>query len=391
MLNKIKATSFFKQLYPVSYVSYASFGRRPNQQAVALNFKAYNLLPEVEEALKSNSIFIPTGIQDRVIPYILQKPSDVFFAAQTGTGKTLAYALPICNQLKQKELGVQTQLTQPNRPRAIIIQPNKELTLQTQRVFKNLSHFVKLRSISLCNGYSTLMKEKQKLAEGADILVSTLDRLDKHVLRHNLHFSQMNYMVFDEFDTLLDADYGDKITSYIKMVSDSESIEKIIFLGATFTGRVRDFMGEYKAQFRREIDVLIDDNTHLNLSNLEHEFMHSKGQDRLQLIKEIFEKNKKHAEKTKGGSIIFCNTVACCRALEYFMQKEGYPVVSLHGEMPNKMRIQNYERFRRQEVPTLISSDLASRGLDFKFVNHVINFEFPKTTSDYLHRYRSVL
>lgn len=385
-MNQIKATTLFKSLYWTQTAFFSRAPGAPGKIAVPLNFKSYGLLPQIHEALAAKEVYIPTNIQDKVIQQVLNKPDDLFFAGQTGTGKTLAYAVPICNQLKKDEIDMGVKLTKPNRPRAIILQPNKELTLQTHYVFKDLSHFVKLKVDCVCGGYSTAAQERDKLKEGTDVLVTTMDRMSKHILRKNLFLTQVNYLVFDEFDTFLDAEMGNEIRECMKIASKGPVFRKMIFLGATYTSRIRSFVEGYKADFGRNIDIVIDSKTHLNLSNLQHHFILSPNRERLDRLKEVLDENKKYIEKTGGGTVIFCNTVACCRALDYYLQREGILAVSLHGEMPNKMRIQNYERFRRKEVPILISSDLGSRGLDFNFVNHVINFDFPKSISDYLHR-----
>ena len=129
---------------------------------------------------------------------------------------------------------------------------------------------------------------------------------------------------------------------------------------------------------------MIDKNNHLNLQNIQHEFIHCDSLDKhdklLTLLKQL------RVRQIKTSVMIFCNTIKSLHDLEYFLNQNKYEVVTLHGSLPRKMRFASIQRFRSRIVNVLLCSDLGSRGLDFPFVSSVINYDFPKTTSDYLHR-----
>ena len=132
--------------------------------------------------------------------------------------------------------------------------------------------------------------------------------------------------------------------------------------------------------------IMVEKSTHLNLQNLKHEFIHLADFDKLKPLELLTKEYRKYSRKHDTSCIIFCNSVNSARAIEHTLSEKGMKSCSLHGEIPPKLRLANYERFKNREARVLVATDLASRGLDMPFVSHVINFDFPKTTSDYLHR-----
>jgi len=131
---------------------------------------------------------------------------------------------------------------------------------------------------------------------------------------------------------------------------------------------------------------IVEKNTHMNLNNLKHEFIHLSDIDKIKPLKLLLKEYRKYARKNRTSTIIFCNSVASARAVEHTLSEDGMESTSLHGDIPPKLRISNYLKFKRRESDVLVATDLASRGLDLPFVSHIINFDCPKTTSDYLHR-----
>ena len=124
----------------------------------------------------------------------------------------------------------------------------------------------------------------------------------------------------------------------------------------------------------------------MNLSHLKHEFIQLADFDKVKPLKMLIKEFRGYAAKNKTSCMVFCNSVQSARAIEHALSEEGEKTTSLHGEIPPRMRLANFEKFKNQKCDILVATDLASRGLDFPFVSHVINFDFPKSTSDYLHR-----
>ena len=133
---------------------------------------------------------------------------------------------------------------------------------------------------------------------------------------------------------------------------------------------------------------IVEKSTHLNLSNLKHEFIHIADYDKVKPLKLLMKEYKKYARKHNTSCIVFCNSVQSARAMEHMLAEDNFKTASLHGEIPPKYRDINFRRFRDQEegCRVLVATDLASRGIDIPAVSHIINFDFPRTISDYLHR-----
>jgi superfamily II DNA/RNA helicase len=124
----------------------------------------------------------------------------------------------------------------------------------------------------------------------------------------------------------------------------------------------------------------------MNLSNLKHEFIHIADFDKIKPLQLLYKEFKKYKRKHNTSAIVFCNSVQSCRAIEHALSEQGVKTTSMHGDIPSKQREKNFDAFKLQEVDVLVATDLASRGLDIPFVSHIINFDFPKTPADYLHR-----
>ena len=135
-----------------------------------------------------------------------------------------------------------------------------------------------------------------------------------------------------------------------------------------------------------KFDIIIEKSTHMNLSHLTHEFVQLSDFDKLKPLKMLVREYRKHSSKHKTSCIVFCNSISSARAVAHTISEMGIKCSSLHGEIPPRTRFKNYMDFRKRKTQILVATDLASRGLDMPFVSHIINFDFPKSASDYLHR-----
>ncbi|CAG9313022.1 unnamed protein product [Blepharisma stoltei] len=348
-------------------------------------FAKFGLLPELCECLELHGIKLPTPIQSQVIPSMLKFTDHHLIAAQTGTGKTLAYLLPIFNLLKEQELAKQSILTQPCAPRALIVVPNRELTKQCVDVMGMLKHHARLKVFGVHNG-NAMKTEKRELSDGIDICVGTPDRLDKHLRMRTLDFRYLSHIVIDEADTMVDGGYVDFIDQYAQEIKRTQG--KMSFVAATLPRLLETVISKhfsFKPDGRLPfIKKIIEEKTHMNLTHLRHEFIHlgefNKNPTLLKHVADIYPYLK------SGGCMVFCNTIQSARATEYTLTESGFKAVSLHGDIPPKKRNEFIEKFKAREVPILVCTDLASRGLDFPFLNYVIQYDFPRTISDYVHR-----
>lgn len=200
-------------------------------------------------------------------------------------------------------------------------------------------------------------------------------------------------MVFDEADAMLDAGHQEAVSHFMRIVCNPEVIEqrgfpaRAIFVSATLGGTLREFLNVvFGASNSPNFERIIDCSAHLNLSNIRHDFIHLPEFDKHKTFEGVIKGIMPQLKKQKSKAIIFCDSVKSAQSTEYFMQQLGIESVSLHGDVPARLRVQNYDRFQRGDVSFLVATDVGGRGLDFKKVSHVVNFDFPKTAADYLHR-----
>lgn len=200
-------------------------------------------------------------------------------------------------------------------------------------------------------------------------------------------------MVFDEADALIDSGYDQDLAHFMRIVTNPEVIEqrgsaaRAIFVSATLGGSLREFLKTvFGAQNSPRFERVIDSSTHLNLANIRHDFIHLPEFDKHKSLEGVVKQVTQSLKKNGTKAIVFCESVKSAQSTEYFLQQMGHETVSLHGDVPARLRVQNYERFQKGDVNLLVATDVGGRGLDFKKVSHVINFDFPQTASDYLHR-----
>lgn len=340
---------------------------------VKASFYKYPFRREVQLGLLKLGVAVPTRVQDLIIPKLLEGIS-VFMLAQTGTGKTLAYLLPIVHKLLESNGdGFYPMST---KPRAVIIQPTRELAEQTIHV---LRHF-NIRSALLASGKS-FQKEAQALYHGADIVVGTPHRLVLHLGKENCFLGQVQHVVVDEADTLCDTFYERDTQKLLKgMRHDSNQKPQIIIVGATRTGAVSAFLRKHLNDTAILPVVTMD--AHMPPPQVEQVFVPTRGKRRLAVLWDIMAELPAVGRKT----LIFSNRVPTCKFVNHSLREHGMSSVAMHGNMDPKKRKQVWKAFSGSEADVMVTTNLASRGLDFSNVHHVIMYDFPLNLADYLHR-----
>lgn len=368
------------------------------QEMYALSFSEFRFIQEIYQVLGGLNIQAPTSIQTVAIPRIMQG-RHVFFASQTGTGKTLSYLLPLLHQLKMEELKAKTRLTTIKRPRAVILVPSRELAQQVEEVCKLFVYDVPLvvESFFVGKEYST---ERKYSKSGIDILITTPERFENHWTKKNIYISRLTHVVIDELDTLLDAGDEDFLARLIKImlkrnleeeeesqVNNTQEIKRqIILASTTSTPSIDKFLDKVFSGYDGSSFVkIIDKSTNHNLSNVKHEFVQITNYDKLPTLLKIINDNSK-LFKENLSMIIFCNNVDCTRKLGLFLEENGLSNSCIHGDIPPLRRKTELYKFKTRQTKILLCTDVMARGMDFPFVYLVINFDFPRTLSDYLHR-----
>ncbi|KAI9320781.1 P-loop containing nucleoside triphosphate hydrolase protein [Dichotomocladium elegans] len=308
-------------------------------------------------------------------------------AAETGSGKTLAYLLPIIDSLKREEgHGGHSQLRRLDRPRAIVLVPTRELVTQVVQTSKTLAHVAKFRAIGLDSKVHRRRLVEQ-LELPVDILVTTPTSLWKHVQDGTLSLTDVKYLVTDEADSLFDAGWGDEVNKIMdKAKKISKKDVKFVIVSATLPRSVHRMLD---GLFGNDLVKITTPSLHRALPNLKQSFVdlsRFNGNRQLALL-EVLKKNIKD-EKT----LVFCNTRKSAELLQAWLETKDLPVLALHKDADRKETLALFAAPNNGDGATgpsqnvLISTDIASRGIDTTFVDHVILYDFPASVVDYLHR-----
>jgi ATP-dependent RNA helicase RhlE len=335
-----------------------------------MTFKSMNLLTSLKATLAAKGFSQATEIQARAMPLLLEGKSLVGIS-ETGSGKTLSYAIPVLHHLKSLEdageaVGFEAM------PRAIVIVPTRELGEQVAKVFKLFTHETRLRVRSVLGG--TSMEVARKNIKGAfEVLVATPGRLGQLLDRKLLSLGDVRLVVFDEADQMLDQGFLPDATRIIQECPREIQL-------ALFTATASESVQELMRKMFSHAEVIESQGSHRTVSSLKTINRNIKDGKRFPVLKGLL------TEKTEGGTLIFTNTREQCDKLALELSEKGYKCAIYRGEMDKLERRSNLKAFREGRVDLLISTDLASRGLDVEHVERVINYHLPKEIENYLHR-----
>ncbi|CAM0880095.1 unnamed protein product [Alopecurus aequalis] len=359
-------------------------GSQPQQQRTVEveSFQELGLEEEVLAAMREAGISKPTEIQCVGVPAILDGTS-VVLGSHTGSGKTLAYLLPLVQLLRHDEATLGMSM-KPRRPRAVVLCPTRELTEQVFRVAKSISHHARFRS-TMISGGTRLKPQEDSLNMPVDMVVGTPGRILDHIKEGNIVYGDIKYLILDEADTMFDQGFGEDIRKFLAPLKNRASKSgdqgfQTVLVSATMSKGVQKLIDE-------EFEGIV----HLRTSTFQkriatarHDFMKLSGsENKLEALLQVLEPSL-----AKGNKVmVFCNTLNSSRAVDHFLSENQISTVNYHGEVPAEERVENLNKFRNEEgdCPTLVCTDLAARGLDLE-VDHVIMFDFPKNSIDYLHR-----
>ncbi|WCJ43291.1 DEAD-box ATP-dependent RNA helicase 39 [Euphorbia peplus] len=346
------------------------------------SFQELGLTEEVIGSLKEMGIEVPTEIQCIGVPAVLDAKS-VVLGSHTGSGKTLAYMLPLVQLLRQDE-SLLGKLMKPRRPRAVVLCPTRELSEQVFRVAKSISHHARFRC-TMVSGGGRLKPQEDSLNGPIDMIVGTPGRILQHIEDGNIVYGDIKYLVLDEADTMFDRGFGPDIRKFIGPLNsraskpDGQGFQTIL-VTATMTKAVQKLVEEEFAG----IVHLRTSTLHKKIATARHDFLKLSGsENKMEALLQVLEPTL-----AKGNRVmVFCNTLNSSRAVDHFLSENQISTVNYHGEVPAEQRVLNLQKFKSDDgdCPTLVCTDLAARGLDLD-VDHVIMFDFPSNSIDYLHR-----
>ncbi len=334
------------------------------------SFREYALLPSLLSTLQNLDFTTPTEIQAKALPALLRGES-VVGVAETGSGKTLAYALPTLQKVKQLEEEGDA-VSEPGRPRAIVLVPSSDLGEQVTKAFKDFTHETRVRVRSALGGIKMAVA-RRNVSGPFEILLATPGRLEQLIQLKLVSLSDLRLLVLDEADQMLDAGFRPAIQKFLK---SSPADRQLALFTATASEKVQALIQELFS----EATHIETAGHHRLVSSLKTVNLPVPGGKRFPVLEEVLE------EHVDGGTLLFTNTREQCDALAEELEENGYDCAVYRGDMDKLERRQNLQAFRDGDIELLISTDLAARGLDVDNIDRVINYHLPKELKNYLHR-----
>jgi superfamily II DNA/RNA helicase len=332
-----------------------------------MSFSHLGLSEKVLAAVAAAGYKAPTPIQDQAIPHVLTR-RDVLGIAQTGTGKTAAFVLPMLTMLEQGR-------ARARMPRTLILEPTRELAAQVEENFSRYGAKSKL-NVALIIGGVSFDDQDTKLMRGVDVLIATPGRLLDHFERGRLLLTGVELLVIDEADRMLDMGFIPDIERICKLVPFTR---QTLFFTATMPPEIRRITEQFlhnpvRVEVAKPATTLATTAQFLVKSGRE-------GHDKRDTLRRLI----RSAQGLKNA-IIFCNRKRDVATLHRSLLRHEFSVLALHGDMDQPARTAALEQFRKGDVTLLVASDVAARGLDIPDVSHVYNFDVPMHPDDYVHR-----
>ena len=312
----------------------------------------------VLDAIKKLKLIKPTPIQKISIPLALEG-NDILGTAQTGTGKTYAFGIPLINHL-----------TLDKDSYAIILTPTRELALQVSSALKDLTSMKNIIDTAVIIGGDSIQKQLKQLKK-ARLVVGTPGRIHDHIRRKSLKLSKFNFLVLDETDRMLDMGFVDEIKSIIEKLPSHQTL----LFSATLPKKISDIAKNFMTNPQR-VNVG-EENT--PLTNIKQEIKNINQ-------KEKFEHLKLELLEINGSVVLFVKTKRSADKIALKLRKDKFNAEAIHGDLRQSKREKVIQKFRKNRFQILVATDVAARGLDIPHIEHVINYDIPQNPEDYIHR-----
>jgi ATP-dependent RNA helicase DeaD len=328
-----------------------------------ITFSSLSLREELTRAVAELGFETPTPIQQKVIPQLLSQPSDIIGLAQTGTGKTAAFGLPLLHHADTAQKKVQ----------ALVLSPTRELCMQIQEEFKKYGKYLHGLKTTAVYGGVPIGGQIRELKYNPQIVVATPGRLIDLLERKAISLDSVRYVVLDEADEMLNMGFRDDIDFILK---NTLAREYTWLFSATMNNEVRGIAKRFMNSWQ-EFSVAPANTTN---ENIDHQYYVTQKHLRFETLQRLL-------DFTPGiYGIIFTRTKQDCQDIAEKLMKSGYQVSPLHGDMDQKMRTKVMDRFKNRQLQAIVATDVAARGIDVNDITHVINFELPDDPEVYTHR-----
>ncbi len=328
-----------------------------------ISFKDMGLNPMIMQALDEIGFEKPTEIQSRTIPHLINSENDLVALAQTGTGKTAAFSLPIIQQLDDDDDGVQ----------ALILCPTRELAIQIAKDIKEFSKYLPGSTVTPVYGGERIDNQIRNLKKNPKIVVGTPGRVNDMIKRRILKIQDLRWLVLDEADEMLNMGFKEELDTIIESMPEDK---QVLLFSATMDSAVRRIANTYMTK-PEEIKM---ENQSKGSDNVQHFYYVVHEKDRYQALRRIADNN------TDIHGIVFCRTRRETQLVADKLIEDGYNAEAIHGEVSQQQRTNVMDKFRDKKIQLLVATDVAARGIDVDKLTHVINYNLPDSLEAYVHR-----
>lgn len=326
-----------------------------------MDFKAFKLDEKLLQAIEQLGYTEPTEVQQKVIPQALKK-RDLLVKSKTGSGKTAAFATPLCELAEWEE----------NKPQALVLTPTRELAVQVQEDITNIGRYKRIKGLALY-GKSPFAKQKLALKQKTHIVVGTPGRVLDHIQKGTLDVSRIEYLVIDEADEMLNMGFLEQVESIIKLLPTQRTT---MLFSATLSEEIKLLSSKYmKEAISIEISSVEED-----APKIEHLSYVVQDDQKLAFLEKLT------IIENPDSCIIFCRTKERVDQLVDALDAKGYTADKIHGGMMQEDRFEVMDDFRRGDFRYLIATDVAARGIDIEDITHVIHYDVPLEQESYVHR-----
>ena len=326
-------------------------------------FEQLGLSESLQRAIIDLGFENPTEVQEKAIPMLLEKDTDLVALAQTGTGKTAAFGFPLIQKIDAENRNTQ----------ALILSPTRELCLQITNEIKNYSKYEKGINVVAIYGGASITEQAREIKRGAQIIVATPGRMQDMINRGLVNITQINYCILDEADEMLNMGFYEDIVNILSTTPDDKSTW-------LFSATMPTEVARIAKQFMHNPQEITVGAKNSGSATVSHEFYLVNARDRYEALKRLADCNP------DIFSVVFCRTKRDTQAVAEKLIEDGYSAAALHGDLSQAQRDGVMKSFRGRQIQMLVATDVAARGIDVDNITHVVNYQLPDEIETYNHR-----
>ena len=331
-----------------------------------MKFEDYSISPQIKKSLDKLGFKRPTDIQYKAIPPIL-KGEDVLAIAQTGTGKTAAFAIPVLHLLHERK-----KFQRKEGIKCLVMVPTRELAIQITEVFEQLGRYTRVKTLSVFGGVDQ-EPQIQQLEKGADILVATPGRMFDLVSQGFIRLNKIEILILDEADHMLDLGF---IKDIRQLVTHLPKHRQTLFISATIDDKIKELA---YSLVRRAIRIQVSPKDRVS-KNVEHSVAFINMDDKRFFLERLVR------EKPESKILVFVRTKVRAERVAKAMERANIQSLTIHGDKEQKDRLSVLKEFKQGKEQMLIATDVSARGIDIPNVEYVVNYDLPDKTENYVHR-----